>query len=170
MTVLSVRSARPADGRRIAQVHVRSWTEAHAGTMPRSLSDALDEDLSAWRWEVRLAGGTPAGAERLGDAWVADVDGRVVGFASAGPARDADLPADQRELYALYVLAQHHGTGVGPALLEAALGGEPASLWVLDGNDRAVAFYLKHGFRPDGARRDDDRWGDPLHQVRLSRS
>ena len=30
-------------------------------------------------------------------------------------------------------------------------GVEPASLWVLRGNERAMRFYARHGFQPDGA-------------------
>ena len=44
-----------------------------------------------------------------------------------------------------------HGSDLGRRLLDAALdGGGAASLWVATGNDRATAFYAKHGFAPDG--------------------
>lgn len=169
MSELLVRAATPDDSRSIAHVHVQSWREAHIDQVPEALSEQLDVELSAWRWAARLRGETPPGAERLGDAWVAIVDGRVVGFSSAGPSRDADRPETDAELYALYVLAAHYGTGVGQALLEAAVGDRPASLWVLSENDRALAFYAKHGFAPDGASREDDRWGGPLRELRLTR-
>lgn len=44
-----------------------------------------------------------------------------------------------------------HGRGVGHALLHEAIGTAPAYLWVLDGNDRAIRFYERQGFRLDGA-------------------
>jgi GNAT superfamily N-acetyltransferase len=56
-----------------------------------------------------------------------------------------------RQLYVLYVVAAEHGTGAGPALLQAVI--EPAesvALWVADPNPRAQAFYRKHGFVADG--------------------
>lgn len=50
----------------------------------------------------------------------------------------------------LHVDPTAHGAGVADALLRAVLAdfiGEPAIfLEVLEGNDRAIAFYLKHGF------------------------
>lgn len=78
-----------------------------------------------------------------------DADGEVVGLADAGPGRDEDGP-EELELYSIYTLKRTHGTGLGAALLRAAIGESPAYLWVVEGNPRAVAFYLKHGFRPDG--------------------
>lgn len=80
-----------------------------------------------------------------------DADGAVVGLADAGPGRDEDGPVEL-ELYSIYTLRRTHGTGLGAALLRAAIGDSPAYLWVAEGNPRALAFYLKHGFRPDGKR------------------
>ncbi|GAA1188548.1 GNAT family N-acetyltransferase [Nesterenkonia xinjiangensis] len=64
-----------------------------------------------------------------------------------------DLPS--REVKALYVLAEVYGTGVGHALLTSGIGEDPAYLWVLAGNDRAIAFYARQGFRLDGATKSD---------------
>jgi len=36
-------------------------------------------------------------------------------------------------------------------LLADAIGAAPAYLWVLDGNDRAIGFYQRQGFRFDGS-------------------
>jgi RimJ/RimL family protein N-acetyltransferase len=49
------------------------------------------------------------------------------------------------------VRASAYGTGVGHALCEAAIGSDPAYLWVLDGNERAIRFYERQDFRFDGA-------------------
>lgn len=79
-----------------------------------------------------------------------DPNGNVVGLADAGPGRDQDQPHGL-ELYCLYTLRHTYGTGLGSALLHAAIGQSPAYLWVLEDNPRARAFYGKSGFRPDGA-------------------
>jgi GNAT superfamily N-acetyltransferase len=69
----------------------------------------------------------------------------------SGPPLDAGA-AWARQLYVLYVHAADHGTGAGPALLEAVVDPEePAALWVADPNPRAQAFYRRHGFAADGA-------------------
>jgi GNAT superfamily N-acetyltransferase len=78
---------------------------------------------------------------------LAEHDGRAVGMATVGPCRDEDRPG-QTELYALYVLPERWGSGVGQALWEVAL--PFTSLWVLTANARARAFYERNGFRPDG--------------------
>ncbi len=80
---------------------------------------------------------------------VAERDGELVGIAMSGPPLDA-AAAWARQLYVLYVYAAHHGTGVGPALLEAVVDPEESvALWVADPNPRAHAFYRKHGFVAD---------------------
>ena len=57
---------------------------------------------------------------------------------------------------ALYVRASVYGTGIGHALCAAALGSDPAYLWVLDGNERALRFYERQGFGLDGTTKPED--------------
>jgi len=74
----------------------------------------------------------------------------------SGPPEDSP-PVGARHLYVLYVTAANHGTGAGPALLQAVVDPrEQVTLWVADPNPRAQAFYRKHGFVPDGTSRLDD--------------
>lgn len=98
---------------------------------------------------------------------VAEVDGEVVGFAQAAASRD-EPPVRAEELSTLYLRAAQHGSGLGQALLDAVLAGRPASLWVAEENPRAIAFYRRNGFTPDGARQVDDAW-EGLAEVRLVR-
>jgi ribosomal protein S18 acetylase RimI-like enzyme len=92
---------------------------------------------------------------------VADVDGAVVGFVSVGPSRGEDGVA---ELNAIYIEPERFGTGVGRALMDAALermrelGYREAMLWVLDGNERAERFYRIAGWEREDATRDEE-WG-----------
>jgi ribosomal protein S18 acetylase RimI-like enzyme len=81
---------------------------------------------------------------------VAERDGELVGIAMSGPPLDA-AARWASQLYVLYVCAADHGTGAGPALLDAVVDpDESAALWVADPNPRAQAFYRKHGFVADG--------------------
>jgi ribosomal protein S18 acetylase RimI-like enzyme len=43
--------------------------------------------------------------------------------------------------------------------MEQLVGDGPATLWVVRGNQRAVAFYQRHGFRADGTAKWDERTG-----------
>ena len=67
----------------------------------------------------------------------------------------------------IYVLEGHHGTGVGQALVDAAIGDRPAYLWALDDNPRAHAFYRRNGFELDGAEQFDELW--QVTEVRFVR-
>ena len=58
------------------------------------------------------------------------------------------------------------GTGVGYVLFEEAVGDRAAYLWVLAGNDRAIRFYERQGFRLDGT---EDEHDEGLH-VRMVRA
>lgn len=80
-----------------------------------------------------------------------DSNNELVGLADAGPGREQDPPVPL-ELYSIFVLNRAQGSGLGKALLSAALGDSPAYLWVLEANARAQSFYRRQGFRFDGAR------------------
>lgn len=69
------------------------------------------------------------------------------------------------ELWGLYVRRLHWGTAVGQTLLVSALAQRPAYLWVLHGNDWAMAFYQKSGFGADGVRRAGE-YGTEVRMVR----
>ncbi len=192
MTPIAVRRAVPADAAGIARVHVRAWREAYTGRMPQSILDRLDEErLTRVRVELllreqrhdeqrhdeqRRQEGDPAapaethtpGVHHPDATWVAVRGGEIVGWAASGASRDEPAPTPL-ELYAIYVLAAHHGSGAGQALLDAAVGDRPASLWMLEHNPRAQAFYARNGFRSDGGVKDDTRWGATISEVRLVR-
>ena len=146
----------------MARVHVRCWRETYRGLMTDAVLD--DPDLPAARerfWTAALTG------ERYRDnrAAVAERDGELIGLAMSGPPLDDDA-AWARQLYVLYVLAADHGTGAGPALLEAVVDpGDSVALWVADPNPRAQAFYRKHGFVPDGA----SQIGFGVREIRMVR-
>lgn len=161
MLPVEVRRASVADAPAIASVHVQAWQETYANHAPREALEGLDVSARAARWAELIRGGST-------DVYVADIAGTIVGWASASQGRDTDAPAE-RELEGIYVLARVYGTGVGGELLDAAIGSGPAYLWVLDGNARAEAFYVKHGFARDGTRRDRLLLGSPVSVVRLVR-
>jgi ribosomal protein S18 acetylase RimI-like enzyme len=76
----------------------------------------------------------------------------VVGFVGYGD-RGEEAPG-VGEIFALYVLSEYYGMGLGRMLLEAGLkkleNYPRIVLWVLKDNARAIRFYEKCGFRPTG--------------------
>jgi GNAT superfamily N-acetyltransferase len=148
-----IREATPDDARAIAEVHVRSWRWAYHGLIPDDFLENLSVDDREPTWRERLADSAPC----WGCLVAEDAAGRVVGFASFGPPKDAPTSAeDAGEVYAIYLEEAVAGTGVGRDLFAAAsdalrgLGFGRAFLWVLAQNDRARRFYEKAGWSWDG--------------------
>ena len=96
-------------------------------------------------------------------------DSRVIGFVCGS---GSGLVAT---LHALHVLPQWHGSGAGQSLHDAIVGQfrawncSTAQLWVLDGNTRAVAFYRRNGWAPDGGRDANDIGGSVVPIARYRR-
>jgi ribosomal protein S18 acetylase RimI-like enzyme len=164
---VDVRRATPADAVQLAEVHTQCWQQTYPGLMSDAFLAALKPADRLAMWCQLLLAPEPA-------AWVACVDGSVVGFSATRTVPqgdlDQDLPASgSLELWGLYLLRSHQGLGLGRRLLEAALGAGPASLWVAAGNGKAIGFYERLGFAPDGAEDRVADWED-LHEIRMTRS
>ena len=140
---ISIRAAVEADAAAIAHVHVESWQTTYAGIIPGAYLAGLDEALRARLWSEWLSGGALV--------FVAEWDGRVVGFAHGGASREPVRECDA-ELYAIYLLKEAQNRGIGAELLRAmatALLGrnfKSMAVWVLEQN-RSRSFYEKTGAR-----------------------
>ena len=124
-----------------AFVHWKSWHEAYPGIMSREYLDkhTLERcEKLAFRWG--------------GNILVAKDGNRVVGFVGYGD-RGEEAPKTG-EIFALYVLSEYYGKGVAQQLMKTGLeqlnGYSQICLWVLKENNRAIRFYQKCGFLPDG--------------------
>ncbi len=160
----SVRPSTADDAAGITRVRIDGWRTAYGRLIPSSYLERMEE-----RRETEVA----SRRERFGlDAeqteWVGVLGGEVVGWASAGRSRDPDAPVP-RELFALYTDPPVHGSGLAAALVRAVLGDAPASLWVLEDNPRARAFYSRQGFVADGSRKMLDGELSHLPEIRMVR-
>ncbi len=151
---MSVRAAELQDAPGIAQVHIASWQVAYRGLLPDSLLDNLSLNQRTLEWQEILSADD---GQILVYTQTIEIGTEIVGFAGIGKCRDEDLAQDMvGELYAIYLRPDCWGKGYGAALLGAAIAwlqaqGYPViTLWVLDGNQRAIHFYEAHGFRADG--------------------
>jgi ribosomal protein S18 acetylase RimI-like enzyme len=161
---ITIREATPEDASGIARVHVDSWRTTYRGMMPDQLLDNLSYESRAHRWEQILS--DPAGA---GFTYVAqDRSGQIVGFASGGPDRDED-PRYQGELWAIYLLEEYQGRGIGRRLTQAVarrladMGMHSMIVWVLADNP-ARRFYEALGGQYVGER-DIEINGAKLREV-----
>jgi GNAT superfamily N-acetyltransferase len=164
---VAIREARPGDARAIAEIHVEGWRWGYRDILPGEHLDGLSIDEREAVWLQGLTDPTPGTAR-----FVAVDDGHVVGFVGTGPAEDdfAPPPPDAAEVYAIYLLEEVQGMGVGRALIDRATeamranGSEHAVLWVFEANDRARRFYEAAGWAPDGERAEHrfDRGSRPV--------
>jgi len=87
-----------------------------------------------------------------GSAWVAEQDGRVIGFLIGR------IAADEFEILNVAVARAYRRRGMASALLNEALecaqtgGSRRAYLEVRASNEAAIALYLRHEFRVCGSR------------------
>lgn len=167
---VAIRRADRGDADAIAAVHVSSWRAAYRGLLPQDFLDGLDVEHRRDVWWRQL---TEPG--EVIAVLIAARGPQTLGFASLTQARDSD--GDRiGEVAAIYVAPWSWGTGVGRALMDAAVttltqaGFAEATLWVLSGNDRALSFYRAAGWHPDGTTRTDAIGGQQVLQLRLRRS
>jgi GNAT superfamily N-acetyltransferase len=157
-TTAHVRRAEPADAEAFAACHLACWREAYEHIWGEERFADLDAAKMAVRRRKEIESGDAVHV-------LAEEDGEVIGIAIAGPSRDEDAPTST-ELYAIYVRAAHQGSGIADGLLSAAIDDSPALLWVYRDNPRAAAFYVNHGFIPDGAEKNDSQGILEIRMVR----
>ncbi len=148
-----VRAAVVEDADAIGRIHVESWQHAYRGQLPQDFLDSLSTTRRVGFWRSQLQ--EPQDERRC---WVADNEGVAIGFAATGPPADDDLdPGTHHELYAIYLDPSVWRHGIGSLLLEHVVADarerafRALSLWVLESNVRARSFYERHGWKPDGA-------------------
>ncbi len=164
---VQIRAAEPGDAEQVAKVHVASWRQAYTGVISDEYLARLDVDARIERWRRILED------EPETKVWVADDDGRVIGFASLGPSRDEDADRTTMEIYTIYLEPSVWGQGVARDLMRTVLAAVPAgasvTLWVLAANERARHFYRRNGFAPDGVERVEEFDGETFTEVRYRR-
>ncbi len=113
-TPYRIRIAVITDSEAIAAVHIQSWRETYPGIMPQQRLDSMSLERSTKHWQANISGAFTV--------LVAEVEGRIVGFASGGdnhenPDCETGIGnACDCELGALYLLQEFQGRGIGKAL------------------------------------------------------
>lgn len=136
ITIKAMETAEEIEGK--SRVHWQTWREAYDEILPAEFQEQMTLDKCRF-YSQKYPENT----------LIALNDAKVVGFVSYGDFRDSATIAG--EIFALYVLKDYYGKGVGRQLIQAALDGyQEILLWVLEDNKRAIAFYEKMGFVFDG--------------------
>ena len=141
------RSGTPADAANIAKLHTYSWQKTYRGDFSDHYLDAVAPVERLEVWTKRLADQTTAMQVLL-----LEEGEELLGFSCVFPEHSVE---DGHLLDNLHVYPDHHGKGLGRALMQKAAAvlaqdyptGE-LYLWVLTSNTAAIAFYERLGGRP----------------------
>jgi len=162
-----IRIANSEDAAAIAAVHVRGWQAAYRGYFPDDFLDDLSVADRAKGWVVWLADAARPTA-------VYETPAGIAGVVSIGPSRDSGASSATGELLLIYVEPALWRRGVGTALMSWATAAAPArdwtamTLWTIEGNASARAFYERCGWVRDGATKREPFAGHVLSQVRYA--
>lgn len=142
-------------------VHYQAWNEAYTGLIPQAYLDS--RSLSDCRQKAR-SGTFPT--------LVAIADGQVAGFANFIPeSREFVSVPDSCEVVALYVLEKFQRRGIGSTLMERCMAelpeGKSVVLFVLEGNEKAIRFYRKHGFVFTGSSLTEQVPGGEIRELEM---
>ncbi|MFS0782090.1 GNAT family N-acetyltransferase [Bacillus sp. 1P06AnD] len=139
---MMIRKAQAGDEKAIAAVHVQSWKETYRGLIKDEILEKLDVKERERNWKITIENNQIVYA-------ACDDHGQIVGFASGGKNRHKPFP-HEGELYAIYLLAEHQGKGLGKNLFLRTMeaiknsGCQSILVWVLSENPTRF-FYESFG-------------------------
>ncbi|MDP9842832.1 GNAT family N-acetyltransferase [Streptosporangium lutulentum] len=145
MTDVEIRRLVSGEGERYRRIRLKALAdspEAFASTYGKEVA------FTAELWEERLASEVA-----ILVAVVDGVDAGIVGVMPGG----GEHPG-RAHLVSMWIDPAVRGRGAGGRLMDAALsqarkmGAEEVELWVVDGNESAIALYKSRGFTPSGMR------------------
>ena len=149
MRSIRIRPAEPADAEAIARVQAVTWQAAYLGILPHEILAAFGQAQGGAFWS-RVLDNAPSES-----VLIAELEDQILGFVSSGPSRE-HIPGYDGEFYALYVMPEGQGCGIGKALVAHAarslvrqrwLG---AAVWVLEDNHLGRQFYERLDGQPLG--------------------
>jgi len=139
--MIRIREAQKRDSAAIAKVHIDSWRTTYKGIVSDDYLSVMSYTERERRWQEFFEE-----KDHFQFAYLAEEEnGQIVGFASAGVNR-AEIADYQGELYAIYILREYQGNGIGRQLTEAVARRllheeiRSISVWVLEKNP-ACRFY-----------------------------
>lgn len=191
---LTIRPATPNDAQAVARIRVQGWRFAYQGLISQDYLDSLSVAKDTERMRGYLSQfpqnsppSRSASVQGSGDGekqsfMLAVRDDAVLGFCrfSAAPDKtgraESAVPAGtlNGRLHSLYIDPETLGQSIGHTLMSHALstfaawGCERATLWVLEGNSRAISFYERQGWRCTGATKVDQSFGPCLVEHEMA--
>ncbi len=149
--MIIIRRARPTDATAIGAVHVAAWRSTYAGILPQDYLARLSAVRQAAHYQAAIRGGVGVYVAVRADSDPGATI--VVGFATAGRARQGSAAPADGEIETLYVLDDWRDRGLGRRLMRAAaehlsdMACQDVFLWVLRDNPSRW-FYARLGGKP----------------------
>lgn len=190
---LTIRPATLNDAQAIARIRVQGWRFAYQGLISQDYLDSLSvaEDTERIRGYLSQL---PQNSPPSRSASVQGSDGEkrsfmlavrgdaVLGFCRFSAAPNKTNRAERAvpggtlngRLHSLYIDPETLGQSIGHTLMNHALstfaawGCERATLWVLEGNSRAISFYKRQGWQCTGATKVDRSFGPCLVEHEMA--
>ncbi|NMH68566.1 GNAT family N-acetyltransferase [Bacillus sp. RO3] len=141
MEKFHTRKAELQDAEGIAFVHIHSWRTTYKGIISEEYLQSLSIEEREQKWRGILSGSH--------HTYVCEEeDGKIVGFVSFGKERSGEY---EGELYAIYLLKEYQGKGIGKRLFAIAVhelkkqGLFSMWIWVLKENPSKHFYYA---FKP----------------------
>ena len=107
--LIEIRKADLNDTKGIAKVHVDSWKTTYFNIVPNEYLNNLTYESQEKIWKKNIPSG--------GIYVAANNDGEIVGFSAGGRERSGNYNGFDGELYAIYILKEYQGHGIGRQLV-----------------------------------------------------
>lgn len=108
--IINIRKAILSDVKGIAKVHVDCWKTTYNNIVSDGYLNNLTYETKEQLWRNIIPKGGVYVAENK--------EGEIVGFSSGGLERSGNYLAFQGELYAIYILKEYQGKGIGKRLVK----------------------------------------------------
>lgn len=105
-----IRKAILTDAKGMAKVHVDSWKTTYTNIVPVEYLNNLSYESREQMWTNAIPDGGIYVAENK--------EGMIVGFAKGGKERSGNYKGYDGELYAIYILKEYQGKGIGRSLVK----------------------------------------------------
>ncbi|MCY8816339.1 GNAT family N-acetyltransferase [Bacillus atrophaeus] len=107
---MNIRKAVLSDAKGIAKVHVDCWKTTYKNIVSDQYLNNLTYESREQLWKNNIPNGGVYVAENK--------EGEIVGFSSGGIERSGNYNGFEGELYAIYILKEYQGNGIGKALVK----------------------------------------------------
>lgn len=155
---VSIEKASEEDAVAILNIQYRTWRDTYVNDELGVTAEDIDERFGVnnpklWESKIQKWKETISGQDDTYAVFVAKLNGKVVGFNRPGI-----TPDGRGRPYAMYVLPETQGKGVGTELFKRSLeflGDRDLFLHVASFNDKAINFYKSFGFIENGPVKDE---------------